>query len=411
MICLSTTSDALRLTTSAALAVSVHCSFIDNTAAAPFTPGRQNTAISTATTTVILGAPAASTQRAAKKIQVKATGGANTVGLEFFDGTTAYPLETIQLGAGETLEYEDGFGFRIKTSNGEVKGLGNASTDIQTFTANGTWTKPAGARLCDIYLFPGAGGGGSGRNSITGTAAAGGGGGGGGASRVFLSVPASAFAASEPVVVGAVGAGGLAQSTLSTNGLPGTDGGDSTFGSNALYTAVGGRGGSGGTTTSGGAGASRTGGLMGIIGFSSQGGSTAGASGGAGIAISGNVSYDGSGGGGAGGVTAGGVAASGAAGGRPLSGATGAPAAGTAGASPGGAGGAGGGATAGSPAPGGGGGGGAGSAVGNAGAGGAGGIYNAGGGGGGGVQSGAGGVSSGAGGDGSPGIVVVVTRI
>lgn len=123
MIVLTTTSDVLRVATSAALALDVHASYVDNTAAT-YTPGRQNTAITTATTTTVLGAPGAATQRGLKKLSAVARGGANTVTVEYFDGAAATRLVSVALAASETLEYEDAHGWRVLTVDGAMKGIG-----------------------------------------------------------------------------------------------------------------------------------------------------------------------------------------------------------------------------------------------------------------------------------------------
>jgi hypothetical protein len=123
MIVLTGTSDILRVVTSAAAALDVHCSFVDNTAAT-YTPGRQNTAITTATTTTVLAAPAAATQRGLKKLSAVARGGANTVTVEYFDGSTATRLVSVAPASGETLEYEDAHGWRVLTVDGAAKGVG-----------------------------------------------------------------------------------------------------------------------------------------------------------------------------------------------------------------------------------------------------------------------------------------------
>jgi hypothetical protein len=117
--------------------------------------------------------------------------------------------------------------------------------NVQTFEADGTWTKPAGAvGEADVIVIGGGGGGGSGRHDSAGTAR-GGGGGGGGAAWVRARLRVDGLGDTEPVTVGAGGAGGAAVSGASANGNDGVTGGSSAF---SYITAVGGDRGRGGTT-------------------------------------------------------------------------------------------------------------------------------------------------------------------
>jgi hypothetical protein len=120
MIVLSTASDVIRVATSAANALDAHASFLVNSASG-HTRGRENTAITTATTTTVVPAPTAGAQREIENLTLNARGGANTVTVELFDGTTAYRLASVALAAGETLEYEDGVGWHVLTAVGELK--------------------------------------------------------------------------------------------------------------------------------------------------------------------------------------------------------------------------------------------------------------------------------------------------
>ena len=54
-------------------------------------------------------------------------------------------------------------------------------TDVQTFTANGTWTKPTGAKSVEVIVVGAGGGGGSGARTAAANTERGGSGGGGGA--------------------------------------------------------------------------------------------------------------------------------------------------------------------------------------------------------------------------------------
>lgn len=133
---------------------------------------------------------------------------------------------------------------------------GTTGVNVQTFTSNGTWSKPSGATQVLVKAW-GGGGGGGGRSS--GTVSGGGGGGGSYVEQLFA---AGDLGSTETVTVGTAGSGSTGD---------GSAGGNTTFGSH--ITAYGGGGGKGGAASGGGGGGGGT---------KAAGTTSAGASGGAG---------------------------------------------------------------------------------------------------------------------------------
>lgn len=119
---------------------------------------------------------------------------------------------------------------------------GGIDPDVQSFTADGTWTKPADCKQVRVILIGGGGGGGSGMYGTSGEQCGGGGGAGG---ELFVQeLVASDLSATVSVTVGQGGSGGASVSTNNYNGKDGANGGDTLFGSHAK--AQGGLGGKGG---------------------------------------------------------------------------------------------------------------------------------------------------------------------
>lgn len=102
----------------------------------------------------------------------------------------------------------------LPDSSGQVAVYGS---NVQTFDASGTWTKPATGSMARIQVW---GGGGGGNRQATTTTSVGGGGGGYSETTVAL----SSLASTETVTVGAGGVGRTATAGSGTNG------GTSTFG-------------------------------------------------------------------------------------------------------------------------------------------------------------------------------------
>jgi hypothetical protein len=114
MLLLTSVFDQLQLLTSAAATIDVHATFID-TASTAITPGRTNTAIVTAATTVVVASPVASTQRNIKTLHVRNKDAALTctVTVQTYDGTTTLPLYVTPLKPGEMLEMTDMGGLQV----------------------------------------------------------------------------------------------------------------------------------------------------------------------------------------------------------------------------------------------------------------------------------------------------------
>lgn len=116
MINLVLTTDKLDLISGAAVTLDVHASWVDVTGTPQVaTPGKTNTAITTATTTDIVAAPGASTFRNVKTINVRnkhATLSCD-VTIRFNANGTAFELHKVTLRAGEVLEYIEGIGWFV----------------------------------------------------------------------------------------------------------------------------------------------------------------------------------------------------------------------------------------------------------------------------------------------------------
>lgn len=105
MLLLTSTSDIIRVVTGSAADVDVHASWLDNTSGT-ITAGRTNTAaITTATTTTVVGSPASGAQRNVKHLNITNSHASvsTTVLVQHFDGTTSEDLMGVTLLPGENL--------------------------------------------------------------------------------------------------------------------------------------------------------------------------------------------------------------------------------------------------------------------------------------------------------------------
>lgn len=163
MILLTSTSDAIKLVTSAAAnSIDVHASYVDLNGTT-VTPGRTNTKITTATTTTIVGSPGASTQRNLKGLYVtnNSVGTSCTVAVQHFDGVNTVELIEFVLLPGENLGYrEDGSWVHRDSAGAEYppSGLGAYTGYAVPFMKSGTAADTAGYWYCSSKDagFPGA---------------------------------------------------------------------------------------------------------------------------------------------------------------------------------------------------------------------------------------------------------------
>lgn len=153
MLLLTSTSDLVRLTTGTATStIEVHASYVDVNGTT-VTPLRTNTLITTATTTTIVGSPAASTQRNVKAIYVtNNSAGTNcTIGVQHTDGTTVVELIQFVLLPGENLGYrEDGSWVHRDRAGAEYPpaGLGAYNGRTIPFMKSGTAADANGYWYC-----------------------------------------------------------------------------------------------------------------------------------------------------------------------------------------------------------------------------------------------------------------------
>jgi hypothetical protein len=195
------------------------------------------------TAVTMVAAPGASTTRQVTHISLFNHNSSSVTARIWKDvGGMEYNLCRVLLQVGDTLEWTRETGWHVLTNSQQE------SVIITEFTANGTWTKPAGLKRALVCCVGAGGGGGSGRCDAAGTNRFGGGGGGGGAI-VWRQIAAADLTGTVAVTTGTAGTGGTGVSTVATSGNAGTAGGDTSFG--ALVIAKGGGGGGGGTNAAG----------------------------------------------------------------------------------------------------------------------------------------------------------------
>lgn len=135
MILLTSTSDELRLVSSSTSALDVQASGMDLDTSGTGRPTgvRQNTAITTATTTDIVASPSGTNIRTVKTLSVRNKGVAtNVVTILHSDGTTTVEVIEAVLGPDMSLMYHESAGWWIVDSQGRavVVNLANSGTPI-----------------------------------------------------------------------------------------------------------------------------------------------------------------------------------------------------------------------------------------------------------------------------------------
>lgn len=121
MLLLTSTSDILRVVTTGGADINVHASWVDWSGTTA-TPGRTNTAITTATTTTIVAAPLTTVQRNVKVLLMRNVDiTSNVVTLQHYDGTTSITMLSVTLLPNETIEYTENVGFVVLDVNGQRK--------------------------------------------------------------------------------------------------------------------------------------------------------------------------------------------------------------------------------------------------------------------------------------------------
>lgn len=119
---LDTTSKTFELTTSSTADTDYFVSWVDMTTSA-FAPGASQGTINTAGTTVLVAAPAASTQRGIKTVSVfnRHASTAQTVTVKIDVSGTEYSLFKATLMAGESLQWSDGSEWCVYDATGDKK--------------------------------------------------------------------------------------------------------------------------------------------------------------------------------------------------------------------------------------------------------------------------------------------------
>lgn len=163
MLLLKSTSEVLRIVTSAAAnAIEVHAAHVDLNGTT-VTPTSTNTKITTATTTTVVAAPGASTVRNVKGLYVtnNSVGTNCDVAVQIFDGTNTFEIIQFILLPGENMGYREDGSWVHRDQNGAEyppSGLGNFGGRTTQFMKTTTGSDAVGYWYCSAKDpgFPGA---------------------------------------------------------------------------------------------------------------------------------------------------------------------------------------------------------------------------------------------------------------
>lgn len=163
MLLLKSTSEVLRIVTSAAAnAIEVHAAHVDLNGTT-VTPTSTNTKITTATTTTVVAAPGASTVRNVKGLYVtnNSVGTSCDVAVQIFDGTNTFEIIQFILLPGENMGYREDGSWVHRDQNGaeySPSGLGNFGGRTAQFMKTTTGSDAVGYWYCSAKDpgFPGA---------------------------------------------------------------------------------------------------------------------------------------------------------------------------------------------------------------------------------------------------------------
>jgi hypothetical protein len=163
MLLLKSTSEVLRIVTSAAAnAIEVHAAHVDLNGTT-VTPTSTNTKITTATTTTVVAAPGAATVRNVKGLYItnNSVGTGCDVAVQIFDGTNTFEIIQFILLPGENMGYREDGSWVHRDQNGAEyppSGLGNFGGRTAQFMKTTTGSDAVGYWYCSAKDpgFPGA---------------------------------------------------------------------------------------------------------------------------------------------------------------------------------------------------------------------------------------------------------------